>query len=82
MLTSGDGGLMPPGLLIGRISAIDKRKVAVRPFVDWSRLDYVSVLLYEGLPSPEADPPAAPLAPAPPAPAKAAPAPTARKGAG
>ena len=26
----------------------------VRPFVDWSRLDYVSVLLYDGLPPPEA----------------------------
>lgn len=62
VLTSGDGGLMPAGLLVGRVSAIEKGKVAVRPFVDWSRLDYVSVLLYDGLPPPEEDP-AAPLTP-------------------
>jgi rod shape-determining protein MreC len=62
VLTSGDGGLIPPGLLIGRISGVDKRKVSVRAFADWSRLDYVSVLLYDGLPPPEADP-TAPLVP-------------------
>ncbi len=65
VLTSGDGGLLPAGLLIGRVSAVDKRKVSVRPFADWSRLDYVSVLLYDGLPPPEADP-TAPLVPQPP----------------
>jgi rod shape-determining protein MreC len=82
VLTSGDGGLMPAGLLIGRVSAVDKRKVAVTPFADWSRLDYVSVLLYEGLPPPEADP-AAPIVPggSPAAPAKP-PAAPARKKAG
>ena len=83
VLTSGDGGLMPAGLLIGRISAVDKRKVAVTPFADWSRLDYVSVLLYEGLPPPEADP-AAPIVPggAPPVPPAKAPTAPAKKGAG
>lgn len=82
VLTSGDGGLMPAGLLIGRVDAVDKRKVAVRPFADWSRLDYVSVLLYDGLPPPEADP-SAPIVPGgqPPAPGKA-PAAPARKGPG
>jgi rod shape-determining protein MreC len=66
VLTSGDGGLVPPGLAIGRVSAVaEGGEVSVRPFVDWSRLDYVSVLLYEGLPPPEADP-TAPLVPAPP----------------
>jgi rod shape-determining protein MreC len=87
VLTSGDGGLMPAGLLIGRISAVDKRKVAVTPFADWSRLDYVSVLLYDGLPPPESDPaapivpggPPAPKAPATPkkAPGRSSPAPAA-----
>jgi rod shape-determining protein MreC len=55
VLTSGDGGLVPPGLLVGRISSADKRKVSVEPFVDWSRLDYLSVLLYDGLPEPDGD---------------------------
>jgi rod shape-determining protein MreC len=44
VLTSGRGGLLPPGLLIGQISRIGGRGVAVRPFVDWSRLDYLSLL--------------------------------------
>lgn len=62
VLTSGDSGLLPPGIVIGRISRTEKGREAVRPFVDWSRLDHVSVLLYDGLPAPEADP-TAPLVP-------------------
>lgn len=67
VLTSGEGGLLPAGLLVGRVSAAGEREVRVRPFVDWSRLDYVSVLLYEGVPPPEADdaPPPGPQAAAP-----------------
>src|SRR5215213_6863438 len=79
VLTSGDAGLLPPGLVVGRVSAVDEGggKVSVRPLVDWSRLDYVSVLLYEGLPPPEADP-TAPLVPAAAAPAATAAAKAAR----
>jgi rod shape-determining protein MreC len=62
VLTSGDSGLLPQGLVIGRISSNEPGKVTVRPFVDWSRLDYISVLLYDGLPAPETDP-TAPLVP-------------------
>ena len=50
----GDGGLLPPGLSVGRVSAVGEQGAKVRPFIDWSRLDYVSVLLYDGLPPPEA----------------------------
>lgn len=53
VLTSGRGGLVPPGLLVGQISAITDGKVAVRPYVDWARLDYLSILKHEGVLPPE-----------------------------
>jgi rod shape-determining protein MreC len=62
--TSGHGGLLPPGLAIGRIAAIGDDKVAVAPLVDWDRLDYVRLLDYPGVRAPEAEPrPAPPQAP-------------------
>jgi rod shape-determining protein MreC len=53
VMTSGRGGLVPPGLLVGQISAITDGKIAVRPYVDWARLDYLSLLRYEGVLPPE-----------------------------
>ncbi len=45
VVTSGDGGLMPAGLPVGLVEAIDEDgSVFVRPHVDTSRLDYVRVL--------------------------------------
>ena len=55
VVTSGTGGFLPSGLLIGEIVRIDGDGVAVRPYVDWSRLDVVSVMRYHPLPPPEAD---------------------------
>jgi rod shape-determining protein MreC len=55
VLTSGDGGLLPPGLLVGEISRVEDDKVFVAPMVDWARLDWVAVLRYTGLPRPEDD---------------------------
>jgi len=52
VLTSGKGGMLPPGLPVGEIRRIDDATAAVDPYVDWQRLDYVSVLLYEPTPSP------------------------------
>jgi rod shape-determining protein MreC len=46
VVTSGRGGVLPPGLAVGRISAIDDHKVAVAPVVDWERLEYVRLLEY------------------------------------
>lgn len=54
VLTSGRGGLIPPGLLVGQISAVTGGKVAVRPLVEWSRLDYLSLLRYQGVLPPPA----------------------------
>ncbi|MCB1882439.1 MAG: rod shape-determining protein MreC [Geminicoccaceae bacterium] len=55
VVTSGTGGFLPSGLLVGEIARIDDDGVAVRPYADWSRLDVVSVLRYRPLPPPEAD---------------------------
>ena len=49
VLTSGHGGLLPPGLMVGQVVSIDDHRVAVTPSVDWSRLDHVSILLHEPL---------------------------------
>ncbi|HEX5079357.1 MAG TPA: rod shape-determining protein MreC [Geminicoccaceae bacterium] len=53
VVTSGRGGVLPPGLAVGRISAIDDRKVAVAPEVDWQRLEYVRLLEYSRVVPPE-----------------------------
>ncbi len=45
VVTSGDGGLMPAGLPVGIVAAIDEDgTVFIRPHVDTTRLDYVRVL--------------------------------------
>ena len=49
VVTSGRGGLIPPGLLVGRIAAIGPERVAVRPAVDLGRLDYLTIVRYRGL---------------------------------
>jgi len=53
VVTSGRGGLLPPGLAVGRISAIDGQKVAVAPAVDGQRLEYVRLLQYSEVVPPE-----------------------------
>lgn len=49
VLTSGDGGLLPPGLPVGVISQSDGGEVRVRLNVAFDRLDYVRVLAFEPL---------------------------------
>lgn len=66
VLTSGQGGVLPAGLLIGEIEEIRDQRTIVRAYVDWDRLDVVGVVLKAPVRSPEADPTAAPPAPAPP----------------
>lgn len=66
VMTSGDGGMLPAGIPVGVISATVDKKALVRPFADWSRLDFVTALLFEPLPAPEEAP--APSEPEPGAP--------------
>ncbi|MCX7630193.1 MAG: rod shape-determining protein MreC, partial [Geminicoccaceae bacterium] len=65
VLTSGRGGLLPPGLPVGEIVQIDERRVLVRPHVDWDRLDWVSVLATEPVPAPSGQIPTVEAVPAP-----------------
>jgi rod shape-determining protein MreC len=53
IITSGRGGLLPPGLMVGEIARIDGSRVTVRPSVDWTSIDFVSVLRQDPLPPPE-----------------------------
>jgi rod shape-determining protein MreC len=58
IVTSGHGGLLPPGLPIGKVSAVGDGENRVQPLVDFSLLEYV--LLADGT-----MPPLKPMAPDP-----------------
>ena len=53
VVTSGRGGVLPPGLAVGVVSQVDDQKVAVRPLVDWDRLAYLRLLEYARVLPPE-----------------------------
>lgn len=55
VMTSGRGGVLPAGLMIGEISRIEGTRVAVRPAVDWQAVDFVAVLRHAPLPPPPGD---------------------------
>ena len=44
IVTSGQGGMLPPGLPVGVVASVEDGLIEVRPFVDWHRLEYVRVL--------------------------------------
>ncbi len=44
IVTSGDGGVLPPGLPVGIVTKVEKGGVTVKPFVDWYHLEYVSIV--------------------------------------
>lgn len=44
IITTSDGGVMPPGLPVGVVTAIKGGVITVKPYVDWYRLEYVSVV--------------------------------------
>ncbi len=46
IVTSGQGGMLPPGLPVGTVAAIEDGVIRVEPFVDWAMLEYVRVLDY------------------------------------
>lgn len=65
VLTSGRGGLLPPGLPVGEIVHVDDRRVQVRPLVDWDRLDHVTVLESDPVPAPDGRLPTSEVVPEP-----------------
>lgn len=50
IVTSGHAGIFPPGLPVGVVSSIKDGEVLVQPFVDWPRLEYVTILRYRPIP--------------------------------
>lgn len=44
IVTSGGGGMLPPGIPVGRLVDLPDLGLRVRPYVDWTRLNYVSVV--------------------------------------
>ncbi len=44
LVTSGHGGLLPPGLPVGRVASTSEGEIRVTPFVDWNRLEYTVLI--------------------------------------
>lgn len=47
LMTSGDGGVFPPGVPVGVVTSVESGVVKLQPFTDWSRLEFVSVAEYD-----------------------------------
>jgi len=43
--------VFPPGLSVGIVSSVSEGEVRIQPFVDWARLEYVTILRYRTLPA-------------------------------
>lgn len=43
LVTSGHGGLFPPGIPVGSVSEVEEGRIIVSPHVNWSRVGYVAV---------------------------------------
>jgi rod shape-determining protein MreC len=52
VVTSGRGGLLPPGLGIGKVSAITEDRAVVTTQVDWDRIEYVRLLEFAPVAAP------------------------------
>ncbi len=46
IVTSGDAGVFPPGLAVGRVASVNEDGVLIQPFVDMARLDFVRILSF------------------------------------
>ncbi len=46
IVTSGEGGMFPPGLPVGIVASVNEDGAVVQPFVIWNRLEYVTILDY------------------------------------
>jgi rod shape-determining protein MreC len=53
IVTSGRGGVLPPGLEVGRVRSIDDSGVVVEPLVDFTRLEYLRLLQYANVVPPD-----------------------------
>lgn len=46
VVTSGNGGVFPPGLPVGIVSSVEEGIIEVSPFVDWEHLEVVRLVDY------------------------------------
>ena len=46
IVTTGRGGMLPPGLPVGIVVSVEDGVILVEPFIDWGKLEYVRVLDY------------------------------------
>lgn len=53
VVTSGRGGVLPPGIEVGTVRRIDDDGVVVEPLVDFARLEYLRLLGYTEIVPPE-----------------------------
>jgi rod shape-determining protein MreC len=65
IVTSGHGGVLPPGLPVGVVSEVVEGVVRVQPLVELGRVEYVRLLAWQGPRFEPVLPPAAGEAPAP-----------------
>ena len=49
IVTSGHGGALPAGLLVGIVTSAGEGTVRVEPIVDWDQLEYVRVIDFESV---------------------------------
>jgi rod shape-determining protein MreC len=47
VVTSGHGGVFPPGLPVGRVVSVGEEDIRVRPFVDWGHMQYLRLVEYQ-----------------------------------
>ena len=47
IITSGHGGLFPAGLPVGEVSRVDSDTAVVTPYVQFNRLEFVRILLFD-----------------------------------
>ena len=47
VMTSGHGGVFPPGLPVGQVTSVGEDGIRVQPFVDWGHVQYLRLVDYE-----------------------------------
>lgn len=47
VVTSGHGGVFPPDVPVGVVAEVGEQAIRLRPYVDWTRLDYLRLVDYE-----------------------------------
>ena len=47
VMTSGHGGVLPPGLPVGKVASVGEAGIKVEPFADTHRLEFLRVVSYE-----------------------------------